>query len=227
MSILQPTAAPCPQCGTENTIAVVSSLNADRRPDLRQAVLDGTFQSAKCGKCDEAFRVQPNFSYIDSARRQWILAHPADQVERWRELEDRAREVFDTGYGAGAPRIARDLGATMTARITFGWPALREKLVAAEAGIADTDLELLKLALLRQVPNPPLADQTELRLDRAEDDVLVLAWLDRDTEAVQRSLRVPRATLAEIAEDPAGWAAPRAELTDALFVDLDRMLVTS
>jgi hypothetical protein len=227
MSIFNSAAAPCPHCGTENNVEVVASLNADRRPDLRDGVLDGTFQTFTCTTCGEEFRLQPRFTYIDAGRRQWILAHPVDEMVRWQVLEEQGRGIFDEGYGAGAPRLIRSLGAEMTPRITFGWPALREKLAARAAGIDDADLELLKMAIIRDVAAPPMADQSELRLDRVDDDTLVFAWLVSDTEGVLNSLRVPRATLDELAADPAPQSAVRAQLSGGLFTDLNRFLVTA
>jgi len=227
MSIFQSMAANCPACGTENMVEVAASVNADRRPDLRQQIIDGTFQTVHCQSCGTNFRLQPSFTYIDVGRRLWILAHPIDDLTQWQTLENEARTVFDTAYGSVAPKIARELGATLAARIVFGWPAMREKLVCHAAGLDDVELELLKLAVVRDVQNAPLADGSELRLDRAEDDALVFAWLDSSTEEVLKTLRAPRAAYGELAEDPAAWAALRGRLAGQLFVDVNRLLIVA
>lgn len=227
MSIFQTTTTACPACNTEITVEVAASVNADRRPDLRQEIIDGTFQAISCPSCATSFRLQPSFTYIDVGRRQWILAHPIDDLPHWQTLEAEARTVFDAAYGAGAPRLARELGSTLAARIVFGWPALREKLVCQEAGLDDVGIELLKLAVIRDVRNAPLADEAELRLDRAEDESLAFAWLDSSNETVLKALRMPRAAYSELADDPQPWAALRAQLAGRFFVDVNRLLVTA
>jgi uncharacterized Zn-finger protein len=227
MSIFQTTTVTCPACDAEFTIEVAVSVNADRRPDLRQEIIDGTFQVVSCPSCATSFRLQPTFTYIDVGRRQWILAHPIDALQQWQTLEAEARTVFDVAYGAGAPRLARELGKTLAARIVFGWPALREKLVCRETGLDDIGIELLKLAVIRDVPNAPLADESELRLDRVEDESLTFAWLDSSNETVLKALRMPRAAYSELADDPQPWATLRAQLAGRFFVDVNRLLVTA
>lgn len=227
MSIFQTTTVSCPACNTEVTVEVAASVNADRRPDLRQEIIDGTFQAISCPSCATSFRLQPSFTYIDVGRRQWILAHPIDDLPHWQTLEAEARTVFDTAYGTGAPRIARELGKTLVARIAFGWPAVREKLVCQEAGLDDIGIELLKLAVVRDVRNAPLADESELRLDQVEDESFTFAWLDSSNEALLKALRIPRDAYTELTDDPQPWAALRAQFAGQLFVDVNRLLVTA
>src|SRR5262245_26253514 len=132
MSKFQSAAVACPACGASVEFDVVLSVNADRRPDLRDAILAGTFQSQECPDCRKPFRLDPEFTYLDIGRNLWILVQPVDRLERWDELEDQARESFAVAYGPDAPRFAQELGKSVKPRVTFGWAALREKLYAAE-----------------------------------------------------------------------------------------------
>jgi hypothetical protein len=225
MSLFTTVRAICPECDTARDIEVVASLNADRRPDLRQQILDGTFQSLACAACGGQFRIPPSFTYIDFAREQWILAHPASELADWPEFDAQARSIFASAYGPGAPETAREIGRGITARITFGWPALREKLVCTELGLDDVTLELLKLALLRQVQNAPFADTSEMRLFTADDGDLVFGWLLDDSEQNSTSLHVPRAAYDAITADNASWAPLRDELRHHLLVDVASLLV--
>jgi hypothetical protein len=43
MSMFESIAVACPACGTQVDFDAVQSVNADRRPDLRAAILAGTF----------------------------------------------------------------------------------------------------------------------------------------------------------------------------------------
>jgi hypothetical protein len=225
MSIFDSLSAICPECGTAQTIKVVASINADRRPDLRQQIIDGTFQTHTCQSCAITFRLPPRFTYQHFAEHLWLIAHPRRDLAKWQELEAEALEVFDTVYGPDTPPLSRDIGAQLTPRLAFGWPAVREKILARGAGLDDVALELLKMAVIHQVPKSPVSDDNELRLERIEGATLVLGWIEGPTEAPITSLKVPRSAYDEIVADTAGWAEPRAQLTGHPFVDLNRLLV--
>jgi hypothetical protein len=224
MSLFSQVECVCPACGALDPTALVASVNADRRPDLREAILDGSFQTRQCAVCDAAWRLPPAFTYMHLAADQWILAEPPEVLTQWREAEARTLEVFATGYGARAPSAARAIGATLRARLVFGWPALREKLLAVALGLEDISLELLKMAVLRNVQKPPFADGHELRLDGGDATTLRLAWMDSTTEARLATLAVPRDSYDDVAGDIA-WDELRAELTAGPFVDMNRLLV--
>jgi len=224
MSLFNPVEALCPNCGTPLRSALVASVNADRRPDLRRDIISGRFQVHACAICDTVWRLPPTFTYMHLAQNQWILAQPPENLPLWREAEARTLEVFNTGYGPEAPTAAREIGATLRARLVFGWPALREKLLAVDLGLEDVSLELLKMAVLRNVQRPPFADDHELRLDGGDATTLNLAWMNSNTEAIVARLPVPRDIYDDVAGDIA-WDALRAELTEGPFVDMNRLLV--
>ncbi len=115
MSLFNQATVTCPHCAAQFDVAVVASINADRRPDLRQAILDGTFQAQTCDACGTVFRLPPNVSYVDVERGQWIMAYPADELENWAVLETHATEIFDAAYGPAAPAAAREIGAGLDA----------------------------------------------------------------------------------------------------------------
>ena len=223
MSLFDRMLARCPICDTEQEIDLVGSVNAGRRPDLREQILARRFQEQSCVNCGALFRLPPGFTYVDYDRGQWILAHPADQVAGWQRLEAEARAAFDSLYGPGSG--AEEVGRTLRPRITFGWPALREKIACNDAGLDDVELELSKLAVLRNVSGSPVADETELRFDRAEADALVLHWTVAATESVITSLRLPRSVYGQIAADTVAWADLRGQIGAGRFVDYGRILL--
>ena len=225
MSLFDRMMARCPICETDQEVELVGSVNAGRRTDLRQQIIERRFQERACSSCGALFRLPPGFTYVDFGRHQWILAHPADAITQWRRREAEAEAIFASLYGAGAAAEAREIGQAIKPRITFGWPALREKVVCLDAGLDDVELELTKMAVIRNVPGAPVADQTELRFDRMEGDSLVLHWTVATTESVVTSLRVPRAVYDQIAGDTAGWADLRGQLSGYPFTDLNRLLV--
>ena len=223
MSLFRPVNLICPSCGTLIVMEAVGSVNADRRPDLRDAILEDRFQDVTCGSCGKSFRLQPEFNYLDVGRGQWIAGMPAARMPQHLEVEDEVSAAFAQFYGAGAPQAAREVGAGLTVRLTFGWPAIREKLLLAGAGLDDAVVEMMKLDLLRRLPSAPLGPGTELRLVRATDDLLALVWIDTATEKGQGEIVLPRAAYDEMLEGVEAWAGVRAQLTDGPFVDIQKL----
>jgi hypothetical protein len=224
MSVFFTATAKCPKCGTEEEVQLAASVNADRRPDLRAAILDGSFQATDCPNCGTRMRLPAHMTYISQQRGQWILVDAPDALSKLADGEAEAHAVFDGLYGPHAPDVAQEIGRELKPRLVFGWPALREKLLCGDHHIDDTTLELLKIAVLRNVPNPPLADQTELRLVGQTDGTLNFAWIESATEKYLSTLAVPRDVYDGIASD-AAWAPLRSRLDGQYFVDLKRLLV--
>jgi hypothetical protein len=166
-------------------------------PDRRQAIIDGTFQQQTCVRCDTRFRPQPDFSYTDIQRGQWILAFPREKLPDAPECEDRGRDIFAELNGADVPPHALAQSAGLTARITFGWTALKEKIIAAEAQLSDVALELWKIELLRN-QQPPEHKADELRLQEIDGEHLVMAWIaDSDSEEVVELISYPRSDFSD------------------------------
>ena len=225
MSLFKQQVLACPACGKPVDFNVAYSVNADRRPDLREAVFDGTFQRQTCGACQDSFRLAPELNYLDAGRGQWMAVHPADAVGDWETIEAQDRAVFNRSYGDQAVGAARELGAGLRARVVFGMAAFREKLLAAEVGLDDVDLELLKTAILRNSPEPPFAPGVELRFIEVTDDGnLAFAWLEADNEQVIEMLQTSRQTYNEIADDLTDWQPLREQLSAGLFVDMTRLM---
>jgi len=226
MSLFYTATAKCFKCSTETEVQLAASGNAGRRPDLREAILDGSFQATNCPICGTRMRLPAHLTYTDQRRGQWILVDSPDALANVAAGEAEAHRVFGELYGAGAPDAAQEMGRELHPRLVFGWPALREKLLCDEYGLDDITLELLKIAILRNVANSPLSDTTELRLVGREEDTLKFAWIDSDSEAEIAALEVPRSAYDDIAADSAAWAALRGQLEGQFFVDFKRLLVS-
>ena len=225
MSLFVPVEAKCSKCGTQVKADLAASVNADRRPDLRAAVLDGSFQSMACPNCSTTVRFPAHLTYIDMGRGQWILVEDASRLMAWKAVENEAQDLYDRFFGRRAPPLQQSIGQEMTPRLVFGWPALREKLIVHDAGLDDITLELFKISVLRNVPAPPLADITELRLIGANDNRLTLRWLNTSTEEGIADLPLERSLYDEFAGTTAKWAELRAEFSGVLFVDMKRILL--
>lgn len=223
MSLFMDMSITCPNCGAVNRIEAVESVNADRRPDLRDAILAGTFQVSPCESCDELVRLEPQFNYLDVSAGLWIAAYPGRLMPDFLEIEDSVNEVYRKSYGAGAMQSAQAVGEVLQKRLTFGWPAVREKILLRAEGIADAEAEMLKLDLMRRLPEAPLAPGIELRVVDRTGDGLVLIWVETVSETVLQEFTAATALLDEIRGNAEGWAPIRAALENGPFVDMQKL----
>ena len=223
MSTILPEAVSCASCGAALTAERAYSVNAVRRPEHKAAILDGSLQRLTCAACGAVQRLEPALTYLDIEVGQWILVEPAANQGEWAALEEAARRLYESRFGAAAPAAARAIAAGIAPRVVFGWSALVEKLLCADHGIEDTSLELLKLAILRG--GAPLADEVELRLVSVEDDTLTLAWIHQPEGGQGEQIRVDRTALTDL--DEADWDELRDELGQGLYVDVNRLLIES
>lgn len=225
MSFFQTETVACPECGANVQFDVVYSVNAVLRPDLRDAILDRSFQRETCGQCGHTFRVDPELTYLDYLRRQWLLVRPQQDLTDWLAMEQYAHSFFQAAFGPEAPASSRKLGKGLAVRVVFGWPAMREKLICAELGLNDVDVELVKFGLLRNLDAGLFDDQTELRLVGMANEQLGIAVLNVIDELPRETIPVPKAIYDEIAADTEGWQALREQLSAGPFVDMRRLLV--
>jgi len=225
MSLFRSTSITCPSCGVDIAFEECDSVNADRRPDLRAAILDGTFQSLPCPGCGEVVRMEPQFNYLEVGASHWIAVFPGRMMPDYIEVEDAISEVFDTSYGSRALPSAREIGAGLKVRLVFGWPALVEKLVLRAAGLDDVTVELLKLDLMRRLPQADMGPGRELRVTSVEEGALTFAWILTEQEVPMDGFAADRALYDAIEGAPEAWAPIRAQLTDGPFVDMQKLFM--
>lgn len=226
MSLFRTTEVVCPVCSTKVDFKLVDSVNADRRPDLRQAIVDGTFQQLDCPKCKSRFRLDSNFNLLDIGRGQWIAAEPVANANEWKAREEAARELFSRAYGEQAGELAQEVGSGLKPRLVFGWPALREKLLAGNHGLDDVAIEGCKATAMRNSAELPFSGDADLRLVDVKDDKLVFAWVNPADNTTGEMIAMPRTLHDEIAADEEGdWFSFKNDFADAYYVDLNRILI--
>jgi len=226
MSIFSTHTIQCPACATPMDFEIVLSISADRRPDLRDAILDGSFQRQPCPGCGTPFRVEPEFTYMDIKRRQYIGVWPTARRADWQACAEQSRAVFDEALGRSAPPEARSIGDELDVRVVFGWPALVEKILARGAGIDDRTLEVAKLAVMRSGEETPLPGHRALRLVQVDDTSMLFAWVGSGGEK-PASWRVPRQLIADIEGQPELWQSTRDKVVAGDVVDFQRELLAA
>jgi len=224
MSIFHTATIVCPTCNTPAEVDRSASVNADIRPDLRAAIVDGSFQATTCEKCGTKLRLPPHLTYLELGRKLWIAAEPSTMLEDWAGVEDSIWNVYSRAFGEEASPAARELAIGVKPRLVFGWPAFREKLICADLGLDDVTLELLKMSIMRNVNNPPMADETELRLVGGTPEELEFAWIETVPEERVAALKVPRDVYDSIVENPEPWEELRAKFDQVFLVDLRRLI---
>jgi hypothetical protein len=225
MSIFIPVTAECRTCGTEVHADLAASVNADRRPDLRAAILDGSFQAIVCPGCAAPVRLPAHMTYLDMARGHWILTEDVARFPQWRKAEAEAQTLFEQAFGPQAPEVAREIGREITPRLVFGWTALKEKLIVQQVGLNDVVVELLKISILKNVAGPPMTDLTELRLFDASETMLTFRWTDERTEETLVELPMERDIYDALVGDLGNWAELKAQVEAGLFVDMRRLFM--
>jgi hypothetical protein len=155
MAVFHPHKVRC-TCGKEFLAPLARSVNAARSPQIREAILKGTFHSFTCPKCSERVTVERPFYYTDLSRHCLYHVRPRGRRHEFKETSRDLDRVAGFFPAATLP------DGKPTLRVLFGLDELREKLVAQDAGIDDRLLELLKVLLVYE--HPFLTRRARLRL---------------------------------------------------------------
>ena len=227
MSIFTTVEMTCPECGEVSKASWASSVNAERHPDLREQILDGSFQAETCPSCQANLRLPSHVAYLDINRNHWMLVEDISELAQWTEHEAKTNALFDNAYGPKAPKPAQELGKGVQPRLVFGWQALREKLVCTELSLDDVSVELMKLAILRNVQDAQLGNNIALRLISGDEENLKFNITENHSEKIVSTTEVPRAVYDEIVSEEAAWKPLREQLAGETFVDVARLMIAA
>ena len=194
-------------CGAPVMALVCSSVNAERHPHLRDAVLERSFHQFTCGACNRGLVAEKRISYLDLARHQFYSV--ALEIDRGHEraLQTDLVEAWNIAFGEGAPISVTTIFQTekFHVRLCFGLEELREKLVVCEAGLDDLALEIVKVEILAQHTEWAAMGVRTLRLDHVEADGRLAFVLERASDPptiLEIGVLVPRTRHDELAAMP-------------------------
>jgi hypothetical protein len=222
MSILRPLTFHCSACLHPISTGVYDSINAARRPDLREAILADTLHALDCGGCGKPMRVPPSLVYLDIPGELVVVAFPAEDRAEWAAAVADGQRTLDAAFGHGP---GAEILAQSTVRVVFGWAALREKIVIQDAGLDDVDVEITKMAILRTSASLPVFDELDLRLIATKEGAMRMAWVDVETSERIERLTVPADAVSSVQPRSEGWSSLREELSSTPYVDLSRFVL--
>lgn len=172
--------------GQRHVATLADCLNVQRTPSWRQRVLDRTLHRVKSGAAGGSdLQIEKSFFYLDLARGQAFLVHPPRERFRYAgasEQLDRMLEVLPKDM----------LGRAQQLRVVFGTEELREKLVAADAGLDDRAVELMKATVLHDHPVLLARQRLRLSLDQVDaQGARFLAAYDHSAKAFHAMYATP------------------------------------
>lgn len=128
---------------------LLKAMHVTRLPEVRASVRNGTFQVYDCAGCGVVFHVERSTVYTDFEAGHYVAVEPLtlDGNGAWIARRAAHAAAFDAAFTFG-PDVAVGLAGTLTKRLVPGHLALREKLLAWDAGLDDRALEALKLDAL-------------------------------------------------------------------------------
>jgi hypothetical protein len=169
MSTIYSAQVTCSVCGHQLMVEIADSLNANRMPAAREHVLARTLFDATC-ECGRRITAIHKVLYVDFERGLWIQVANEDERPAYTALEPAVLGAFAAAFDTERfPKAIAALAALVRPRLVFGYEELREKVIAAEAGLEDSLLEALKLELL-VARSDLLTHGVEVMMLRSADD---------------------------------------------------------
>lgn len=164
------------RCGATVSVFCADSINAERHPHMRDAIVARTLHVFECAACKARLAVDKPVFYVDLPRQEMYAMHPAGERDDERAHGDELIDTWAITVGDRAGAAARTLfdGGNFHVRLCYGLEELREKIVARQAGLRDLVLEAVKAEVLREAPELARLGVIALRLDRVEAGRLVL-----------------------------------------------------
>lgn len=157
--------ATCPACEHRWTAEIAQGLHITRLPEIREQILNGTFQVVRCPACTSPMVFEAAVVYTDFDRGEYIAVETAASAS-WQGALARHRTVFRSCFEGGPPSV-QVLGRTFKRRVVRGFRALREKILLWNAGLDDRAVEAVKGDLLREHGESP--QDFVLRISRVLD----------------------------------------------------------
>lgn len=192
------------RCGANVSVFCADSINAERHPHMRDAILSRTLHVFQCAACLGSITVDKPVLYMDLGRRQLYAVHPARERASEREHGEALVRTWSSTVGDTAGGAARQVfgGDQFHVRLCYGLEELREKLVAHEAGLRDLVIEALKAEVMAATSELRTLSVIALRLEGVDAAGRLVLLAERATDPpslLEVGLVVDRARYDELA----------------------------
>ena len=181
-----------------------------------ERTIDGDAKPFEVARLD-AWRAHPRYRAVIAANRDEFHGRPTANGETYNMYAmSAAHKTLPLPSFVRVRNPAN--GREVIVRVNDRGPFARGRVIDLSYTAA------LKLDLLRDMENAPIADQTELRLRGGDAQTLKFDWLELASERAIEGFEVPRADYDEIVADAEEWADLRARFDGALLVDWRRLM---
>lgn len=173
----------CPDCKTESAFTAWTSLNVTLDPAQKESLLSGALFRFTCPSCGAQSQIVYPMLYHDMERQFMIWMVPPDESGRTAPPQDPGRAAM---HGI----------EHYTFRLVASLNELYEKILTFDAQLDDYTIEMVKLAMAAQMPEPDRSTGAEVYFAELEPDpaggggeVLTFAVV---TPSGTKGARVPR-----------------------------------
>lgn len=216
-----PTSFTCPTCQAEVVVPIRSTLNQARDVLARRLVLERRLHREPCPGCGKGLTVETEFLYVDLARGHWVCVLPYTDRPHLVAAEAAAQSAWRQAFrDRKTPPAVRAWGEQAPPRLVFGLDELREKVLAAEHGLDDGVLEVLKEELM--IRDAAWTTVDALLLEAVRDDGTLLLCAPGEPE---RRILVHPDIYAELARHRDSLVARRPALFERPWRNLQRYRV--
>lgn len=167
----------CP-AGHAQLLELPTTLGLQVPTDPRLGLLTGTPGGFFCPLCQSAYQVELTGTYLDPARRHFILIQKPSQLPNWKSLEAELEQRF---LDAVPPAQRTSTSRPWLKRLVFGLPGLKEKLALWETGLDDRLLEVIRLQAVQSaagISKPSARELPALTAIDIEHSRLSFGWLE-------------------------------------------------
>lgn len=152
----------CPQCGHEQEVLLFDAINADREPELRDALMENRLNAVDCAACDFAFRVDKPLLYHDPGRRLMIYWIPTAD-----DQHEQGEAAFRESLSSMTALMPTDVPLPEI-HLVFNRTELVERIFLREAGLNERVIEYIKYMIYAQNMDRVSPEQ-KILLFNAED----------------------------------------------------------
>lgn len=178
----------CPQCQHEHDVRLSDKLDANARPDLKERLLENTFNRIECKSCGFVFRADMPVLYTDLERE--IIIH-------WMPLHRQTLAELQQGFAESQEELRKELPeGTPVPRLqlVLSRVELIERIFVLEEKLDERLIEYVKYLIYQNnaARIPARKKNLLFNAQKSDDNTFCFAIQDIDTMTFDDVLSYPR-----------------------------------